>query len=422
MLYWLIILAIYLPFQLALNPGAGVDLASIRVFILLLFFIWLAEGLRRKQIIISRKSQTGMIVAFLFLNFLSLAWSQNTEWALRKLVFFLSIFPIYFIVSSTADSYTKILKITKTLVISGTILAIMGILQFFAQFIFGLETVYGFWAKYIIGQFLGKSFSLAVLTNPSWLVNISGRTYLRATSVFPDPHMLSFYLGLIFPVAAAIGIKRKSGFWFSASAVLLIGDFLTFSRGGYLGIFAGTIFLIVYFWREIKRLFKFKSTALAILSLAAVVLLVPSPFNARFYSIFNLKEGSNKGRTEIWQQAVNVIIDHPLTGVGLGNYPLEIKPSADYREPIYAHSAYLDIAAETGVINMLVWLGIVLAAAAGFYKKSRKDIFYLGFLTGLIIFAVHSLAETPIYSPTVLTLFLIVIAFSGFKEKENEET
>jgi len=415
----LIILAFYLPFQLALNPSAGVDLASIRVLIILLFFLWLAECLRRRQIIIANNLLTRLILSFLAISLFSLCVAKNTDWAVRKLLFLFSVFPVYFVVSGTEKKLLETKKIAKALVFSGAILALVGIFQFLAQFVFGLEKVYKFWANFVIWPFLGKSFSLAVFNNPSWLVNISGNTYLRATAFFPDPHMLSFYLGLLFPAAFMSGVAEKKPGWIMLSAIILAADLLTFSRGGYLGILAGILALVFYFWRRIEN--KLKIIALAAVSLLVIGLLVPSPFNARFQSIFNLNEGSNRGRLENWSQALEVIYSHPLIGVGIGNYPLEIKPAADYRDPIYAHSAYLDIAAETGAVNALVFTGLIFSAGVIFYLRSRKDIFYLGFLLGLVIFAIHSLVETPIYSPTVLALFLIIIGFAGGKEEKYEK-
>jgi len=46
----LLILSLYLPFQLALNLAPGIDLASIRILILILFFLWLAQGLKNKKL------------------------------------------------------------------------------------------------------------------------------------------------------------------------------------------------------------------------------------------------------------------------------------------------------------------------------------------------------------------------------------
>lgn len=409
----LLFLALYLPFQIALNPMEGIDLASIRVFILLLAGAWLFIALKNKTIIVKKNAQSFLIASFLFLSALSVVMARNTDWSLRKLLFLFSLFPLYFVISATVKNVGIITKIMKMLIFSGTLAASIGIIQFFAQFIVGLNAVYKFWALKVIPIFLGKSFSEAVLANPSWLVNIGGQTYLRATSVFPDPHMFSFYLGMLIPLALGVLLVSKNHkFWAAFSLIsLFLADLLTFSRGGYLGLLAGTVVLVIIFWNKVRQ--KYKIVALGAIISMVSLLLVSGPISQRFFSIFNLKEGSNKGRIETWQKALDITFSNPALGVGVGNYPLAIKAVASYREPIYAHNTYLDIAAETGIINMLVWVALLFFATQSFFKNRKKNIVFLMGGISILIFAVHSLVETGIYSPVVLTLLIILISISS---------
>lgn len=412
MFKFFLFLCLYFPFQLALNPAEGIDLASGRVLIILLFFLWLANSLKNKKLVIKNNIQTGLIITFLFLSALSLIVAQNTDWSLRKLLFLLSIFSIYFIASALIANLEKAKKAARYLVAGGFVAALVGIIQFLLQFAWGLEKTYQFWADYVIGPFLGKSFSAAVLQNPSWLVNISGQNFLRATSVFPDPHMLSFYLGMTGALCLGLILSaKKSKFLWIIFTTIILADFLTFSRGGYLGIFCAAIALLIMFWGKTSR--KIKNIFLIIAFFAVVVLAIPSPVSQRFFSSFDFKEGSNAGRIATWQKALESIENKPWLGAGLGNYPLEIKPTADYREPIYAHNAFLDVAVETGVLNSLIFAGIIIFTARSFWKKSKQDAFFIGGFLALAIFAVHSLVETPVYSASVLPLFLIIISFSN---------
>lgn len=419
MLYKLFLLfCLYLPFQVALNPYEGVDLASARVFILLLFFLWLAEGLKRKNLIIPANFQTLALISFLFFNLISIFIAKNTDWSTRKLLFLFSVFPIYFVAGRLIKSQERLVKVVKTLLISGTVVATTGILQFLLQFPFGLGPVYNIWAEYIAPPFLGRSLSATVSEYPSWLVNVSGTTYLRATSVFPDPHMFSFFLGMLLPLALGLFLKNKQPLYFISFAVLTVADILTFSRGGYLGLSIGILALFIFSWKKIAG--RYKIAALLLLALLFVALAVPGPVSNRFFSSFNLKEGSNEGRLAMWTKAWEVTKDSWFLGVGIGNYPLEIKASADYREPIYAHNTYLDIAAETGMAAVMFWIILIISSFFNFLRKSKKDILFLYAATSLVIFSVHSLVETGIYSPVVLTLFLIIISFSNVEFKNKK--
>jgi len=58
------------------------------------------------------------------------------------------------------------------------------LLQFLSQFIFGLEKTYSFWAINILPIFSGFNLGAMILAYPSWLVNVSGETIMRAFSFF----------------------------------------------------------------------------------------------------------------------------------------------------------------------------------------------------------------------------------------------
>jgi putative inorganic carbon (hco3(-)) transporter len=410
---------LFLPLQIALNPGGSFDLASGRVFVLLLFFLWLAESLKNKKLVVTAKIQSFFILSFLFLNALSLSVAENKEWSVRKLVFLLSLFPIYFVSASLIKNKVRLILCLKWLVWGGLGMALLGIIQFFAQFIFGREKVYQFWAVNLLPIFLGHNFSGAVLQNPSWLVNISGKTYLRATAVFPDPHMLAFFLGITAALAVGIFFNEKRKFFPGVAIIIILsGALLTFSRGGYVGILAALLLGITFLRNKLHK--KAKRAFLIGLILGGLLLL-PGPIFNRYSSIFNLQEGSNAGRIEIWQKTLVIIERHPLLGVGLGNYSLEIKPTASYREPFNAHNTYLDIAAETGILNLLLWLGLLGFSLASFLKKASGQIIFLGPALAIVVFAVHSFFETALYSPVILPLLLIVLSCINLKPDEWEQ-
>jgi O-antigen ligase len=304
--------------------------------------------------------------------------------------------------------------------------AIVGLIQFSFQFILGLEKTIRLWADFI-AHFLGSSFSQAVTKNSSWLVGISGHDFFRSISVFPDPHMFSFYLNLILPWSLILYFSTgKRKLFLILFLLILTADILTFSRGGYLGIIASTAFGLIFLRRKIANLWKTpeyrykKWGAVVLPALIIIILSTTNPVSQRFFSSFRIEEGSNQGRIENWANSLSVVVHNPL-GVGLGNYPLEIKPSADYREPIYSHNLYLDIAAETGIANALIWVILIFSSIFSFLRKSRENYFYLGGALGLISFFVHSFFETALFSTQVLPLLLIIIALGAVNLRKTDE-
>lgn len=407
MLNFLYLLLAYLPFQIALNPAEGFDLASVRVIMPLFFLSWVALGLKNRKLLLPTGPVASFLLSFLFLALFSVFFAQNISWSIRKLAFLFSLAPLFFVIPTLLNDRQKIKMALEFLVYGSAAMATVAIFQFLLQFAIGLDQTQTFWAKYMISPFLGNTFSQAVITYPSWLVNISGQTYLRAFGLFPDPHMLAFYLGVTLPWAAFLFIETRKNRFLIVSLLILIADLLTFSRGGYLGLFGG-IFISLIFLKKIK--IKHFLIAISVLILTAMALLF-SPIGGRTLSSFDVSEGSNLGRIAIWRDTLKLISANPF-GVGIGNYSLAVNPLASYRDPIYAHSLYLDIASELGILSLLIWLMLVFSAAFAFYKKGLHDRLYLAGVVSLAIYSFHSLVENALFSIQTFTLLMVILALS----------
>ena len=418
MLYFVfIIFCAFLPFQFALNPAPGIDLAIVRVIILLLFLAWLAYALKNKLALFEKNKITYFFTAFILLAIFSLFFSHNFAWSVRKLLFILSIAPIHFIAVSVLNTKDKQRMATVSLVFGAALAAFFGIIQFLAQFVFGIDSVYAFLANNITPFFLGNSFSQAVLAYPSWLVESAGATYLRAISIFPDPHMLSYYLGMLLPWSVALWATSRAHkkIFLISSLLLLTADVLTFSRGNYLALIVAAFVILPLVS---------KTTAKKLIAAIAIFIILfaiapNNPVSGRFMSSFDIQEGSNQGRIENWKQAISVIAKNPL-GVGIGMYPLAINPNADYREPIYAHNLYFDIAAELGIPAVLVFGTILYFAFKYFWQAAKKEPLFIAGVASVTVFSVHSLVETPLYSVHILSLFLVIIALSVLSKKYEQ--
>ncbi len=432
MFKWLLLFIVYLPFQIALNPeaflrkvgaslGFGVDLASSRVFIVLLFIVWLIKNIiSRTKIWHSRfkNLQAFSLFVFLILACFSLIGAENVFWGIRKIIFFISIFPLYFLVVVLVDNWLKIKKIILALVASSGLIALIGFWQFLVSFIFGLEKIYSFWAWHIVPVFSGFNFGALILAYPSWLVNVKGEVILRAFSLFSDPHMFSFYLGLILPLLIVLlGIFRRH--WpilGSLYFLLFIALLLSFTRGAYAAIIVTFLVLVGLLWKYLEA----RRIAL-LLCLSLLIFVVPgTPISDRFYSSFDISEVSNVGRLQMWQQAGQTGLEHFWQGIGLGNYSLVVDAASGYRNPITAHNLYLDLFSEVGFFALLVWLILILGAMGQLFwrleksdrlNKEQKYIF-VGLIGSLVYFSVHSFFETSIYNPIILAVLMAILGLS----------
>ncbi|MBL7053202.1 MAG: O-antigen ligase family protein [Candidatus Portnoybacteria bacterium] len=413
MFNWLILLIIYLPFQIALNPIPGFDLASIRVFIILLFLILVIR--KDFKSLLSKNLQKIGLLFFLILSSVSLIGTENVFWGFRKILFFLSIFPLYFLIVALVDNWAKIKKVVLALVIASGLIALIGLIQFFAQFIFSLDKVYNFWAVNITPVFSGFSLGTMILAYPSWLVNVGGITIMRAFSFFSDPHMFSFYLGLTLPLVVVLLLKGyRKKLLIVIYPLLFIALLLTFTRGAYLAIIITFLVLAGLIWKYLGN----KKVSI-LLYLSLLLIIIPhTPFSDRFYASFDLDEGSNMGRLEMWQQASQTGMDNFWQGVGLGNYSLIVDADLDYRNPVTAHNLYLDFFSEMGIFTLTVWLILILGTIGQLFEKlinsdnMKEKYVLIGLIGSLVYFLVHSCFETAIYNPSVLALLMVVLGLS----------
>ncbi len=425
----LVLLVFYLPFQIALNPAPGFDVASGRVLILLLSGAWVMRSLKNKRFKIDFSLETLLLSAFLLLSALSLFQSFETDRAVRKILVFLSVFPLYFVLTSFSGRKDFMMKIVKALVSGGLLMGTFGALQFLAQFVFGIDPLFDFFARVIAPVFYGNTFAAEVVANPSWLVNVGGATLLRAFACFSDPHIFSFYLGLVIPIAfsAAMlereelrerGTSSRKSFAFPAFLLLVLSELFTFSRGGYLGMLAAGLVLLVLLRKRFSAEQKKMLTALAAAGLAFVIL-AGGPVLARFVSSFDLAEGSNVERMKNWRQGWEAFLDNFLSGVGIGNYSFYLDPTAAYRTPVYAHNLYLDLGAELGAFALLAWVLLIAVTIYELYCASRKAsdraLSYLasGLIGSLVWYSVHSFFDTSIYAPNILAMLTVVLSLSA---------
>ena len=423
-------LAFLFPFLPALNLGTGIDLASGRVFILLLFLGWLGHSLINKSFKIPLKIIGLSVILFLIWIAGSYIYSPITERTLRKILVFYSIFPLFFIGYGLFREYGKklVLSVFKAVAMGSIGVISIGLIQFLAQFFWGGQQIASIYSNYVAPFLWGKTVAVTVANNPSWFFDAGSIDLLRAFATFPDPHMLSYFLAFAIPLLVGIGFSQKKKklkiLYLTSAFVGLIVEFLTFSRGGYLGFFSALIFIlaILFFSSSNKKLLVgiLGGVSAGLLILGMIFPL--NPISQRIGSIFNTHEGSNQGRLEIWGEAFNVFKDKPLLGVGLGAYSYEIKPIASYRDPIYAHNLYLEFLAEIGIPGLLFWLGIIVSAiwifTKNYLRNKKSEIGIISFALGssLVWFSVHSFFEMPVYSPIILPLLALTLAFASYLE------
>ncbi len=364
-----ILLPLILTFSFALSPAPTVDLNILKIIIPALFMGWLINSMANKKIVIDHRLRFWLLLTFLFIIFISILWTPAPIPAFRKILFFASTIPIYFVFYQAQQNKKFLLRFLKILIVSTFFASLLALIPFVLQFIIGLNPVLNFLRQSIAPFFLGHSLANLVNQYSSWLVNISGHTILRTFGTFPDPHLFSLYLAMVLPLTLYFYQKTKQKKYLFYFLIILLTILLSFSRGAYLSLIIGGLFLFLTnrpFNLLRKHLLFFYSLFIIILFL----IIIPNPLTNRLSSSFSIQEGSNNGRLEMWLVALNTIEKHPLIGVGLAGFADRLDSSLGIRNPIYAHNLLLDFGAETGIFNMFILLFLITSPII-FYLTNR---------------------------------------------------
>ena len=157
---------------------------------------------------------------------------------------------------------------------------------------------------------------------------------------------------------------------------------------------------------------------LAVLPIAAAVFfaVAPTPLTARYVSIFNLKDPTNRDRVAMLREGAHMVRDHPVFGIG----PNMVQPLyAQYRDPDavepvnpHLHNVPVQIAAERGLPALAVWLWFIVGLVVALAKQLRDT--RVRFLAAAGLAAVVSMLAAGMFEynfgdSEFLMLFLILV-------------
>jgi len=270
-------------------------------------------------------------------------------------------------------------------------------------------------------------------------IDEGGEAYTRFAGIFGHPNALGGFLALAIPPMVALAAS-ETVWWKRLSGYLLIigamaGLVLTYSRGAWLGTGVGLLILLPV----LKRGFWLILGAVLLGPVLVGMVTSSDAVLARLESI--AAAGSDPAlmnRLEIWGMAFRLVAEHPLLGVGLGNfqaaygklmvpdlplltYPLEL--------PEHAHNLFLNLAVEVGLVGVsaFAWLLAVAFLRVRQIKRFadwRVGVWSMGLAAGLVAISVQALVDVVVYQGFVAILFFtylgVMDAFKRFDGSQVE--
>jgi O-antigen ligase len=203
-------------------------------------------------------------------------------------------------------------------------------------------------------------------------------TSLRVYGTFDQPNPFAGYLNI--PLSIVLALMLLGSDWLTrilaglASVLLATAEYLTQSRGGEIAIAVALLFIVIVGFPHLRKL-------MALLGLAALVVVemfftgwIPTYVITpalKYLGVIQIsftnpssQDFSTAERLAHWIAGVRMFLDHPLTGVGIGNYP---DAYSRYFVTIFvnslghAHNYYINIAAEIGSIGLTAYLLFLMA-------------------------------------------------------------
>lgn len=275
------------------------------------------------------------------------------------------------------------------------------------------------WAATVI-TILGILLALAAPFTVQWTSGkIPGLAefYMRPwpkLSKITNPNILAGGIAPIVPIGLALLADRRS--WRLVGAVslapLLFTLILLQSRGALLSLGLGLVI-----WLALVR--RWLVPVMAVMFFIALYFVSLSPgWVGQFFNTYTLMQ-----RRDIWFQAVQLITQAPLAGIGLGSYP-QIAPYAwphsisqpGLMEP-HADNMFLQVALDTGIPGMaafIVLLAVAFHTLWHAYQAGVEPRLAMATLMALLVVVFHGLGDTIVWDakPSIVLWMLLGLAFS----------
>ena len=204
---------------------------------------------------------------------------------------------------------------------------------------------------------------------------------------------LAMLLTLAFPLALIVAYDKRFPSYVRISAVfslfgMLLGMWGNQSRGSWLfnGI-NGVLITLRYCFVNIRYILVLFVTVVGI----GYAFTSNQSYMERLESTFNItSDGSNLGRIYVWKADKQMILDHPIIGVGPGlwgkKYAEQYQLKQEMQNLGHSHNNMLQIASESGILGLIGFLGFSIFTI---YKSVKNYImsanpFDLSIIVGFI--------------------------------------
>lgn len=213
---------------------------------------------------------------------------------------------------------------------------------------------------------------------------------VRPAAFYLDPNFLGGHLAAACVIALGLAAdpaeRPRRAVWYPTALVLAAVMLLTYSRSAMVALAVGLAALAIALPKGTRRPVVLVLVGLVIASLVATPLVIQ-----RFPG--GQLDESSRTRLLMYRSAAEMIVDHPVFGVGLEGFQ---KVYPRYRDPgaltrvAHPHEVPLALVAETGIAGLVAEVALVAGAVVTFLRRRRLgwdgyDAALLAAFLGLVV-------------------------------------
>ncbi len=215
----------------------------------------------------------------------------------------------------------------------------------------------------------------------------------RLQGIELNPNYLAVYLATSIVISTGLALSRRNPLWLIPGSICMFSLLASQSRGGFLAAISGIAFIII---QKASRNQKILFTAATIIA----VLLFPGDLNlitglgagARSAAELNT---DNIARSQVALFSLHSVAEHPIRGVGLGQFPAYAEASINFGLYITTTNEYLLLAVETG-LSSLVALMVLLCIAMRRIRQGDMAIVRVSVFTSMVAMLFIDLFSNPV--------------------------
>jgi putative inorganic carbon (HCO3(-)) transporter len=333
---------------------------------------------------------------------LSLAWTNDAERGAVELLAFYLPFGLLAVALVRLDwSADGVVWLFRLLLAEGLLFAVVGIWQ---------------WA------------TRGVFWNPKVIADNAFATFYRVNSLFWDPSIYGRFLVVAILITLTVllfGPWRRWDWHLGIAVVVLwVGLFFSFSQSSFTSLIVGVLVAAVFAWRR---------RALAVVGAAAVLVValgVALPQGQGTRIAAGQEHGLNRatrGRFDLVKNGLEIALDHPIVGVGVGGFTKAYRESVDVALRVKtpaSHNTPVTVAAEEGIIGLALFAWLAVTAFLLPFRRLGLDpplVYATGLAAGLGLtgIVVHSLFYAALFEDPLTWGFLALVTVAARQSPES---